>query len=103
MKFEDFQIDSISDLMTEDRFGWVSVSITFADQETNAHASIQLEVPIKYDRGSTLDEVRGSAVEKARQALAAANDLLAANDLAELQRLHDEFEASLAGAVVGLR
>ncbi len=102
MKLEDFQIESISDLMTEDKFGMVNVSISFADQETNAYASIRLEVPIKYDRGSTLDDVRGSAFEKARQVLAAANDLLAANDLAELQRFHDEFEASLTGAVADL-
>ena len=99
MKFEDFQIGSIGDLMTEDKFGWVNVSITFTDQETNAHPSIELKVPIKYDRGSTLDEVRGAAIEKARQVLVAATGLLAAHDLAGLQRLHDEFEAGLAGAV----
>ena len=93
MKLEDFQIKSIGDLVTEDRFGMVNVSMSFADQETNAYASIQIEVPIKYDRGSTLDDVRGAAVEKARLVLAAATGLLAENDLAGLQRLHDESEA----------
>ncbi len=98
MEFQDFQIGSIGDLMTEENFGWVNVSIWFTDQETNAHPSIELKVPIKYDRGSTLDEVRESAIEKARQVLVVANGLLAAHDLAGLQRLHDEFEAERAGA-----
>ena len=93
MEFQDFQIGSIGDLVTEDKFGWVNVSITFTDQETNAHPSIALIVPIKYDRGSTLDEVRGAAVEKARLGLAAATGLLGEHDLAGLQRLHDEYEA----------
>ena len=85
--------------MTTDKFGWVTVWVSFTDQETNAHPSIELKVPIKYDRGSTVDEVRSSAVEKAKHVLAAATGLLAAHDLAGLQRLHDECEAGLAGAV----
>ena len=99
MKFESFQIVSIGDLITEDKFGWVTILIGFTDQETNAHPSIEVKVPIKYDRGSTLDEIRGSAVEKARLVLAAANDLLAEHDLAGLQRLHDEHEAEQARAI----
>ncbi len=39
MKFEDFQIDSISDLMTEDRFGWVSVSIIMTYTTAEAQAA----------------------------------------------------------------
>ena len=99
MEFQDFQINSISDLMTEDKFGWVSISISFTDQETNAHPSIELKVPIKYDRGSTVDEVRGLAIEKARLVLAAATGLLAEHGLVGLQRLHDEFEAERTSAV----
>ena len=96
MKFEDLQIESISDLMTEDQFGWVNVSISFTEQELNAHPSINIRVPIKYDRGWTLDEVRAVAVERASRVLAAATDLFDGHNLTELQRLHDEFEAEQA-------
>ncbi len=98
MKFQDFQIGSIGDLITEDKFGWINVWVSFTDEETNAHSSIEVKVPIKYDRDWTLDEVRRLALEKARLVLAAATGLLGEHDLAGLQRLHDEFEAEQASA-----
>ena len=53
MEFQDFQIGSIGDLLTEDQFGWIDVYMSFTDQGTNAHPSIEVKVPIQYDRSSS--------------------------------------------------
>ena len=41
MEFEDFQIGSIGDLMTEDKFGWINLWVSCAQAGAVAIAAIQ--------------------------------------------------------------
>ena len=99
MEFNGFTIDSIGDLITEDRFGWVSVNISFTDAETNACPFVEIRVPIQYQRDWTLNQVREAAFQKAKQVLAAINVLLAQRDLEGLQQLADDLKEKRAREV----
>jgi len=91
-----FSIDRIEDLVTEDRFGWVYLTIAFEDPITRARPAVKIQVPIQYQHSWTVDKVRHEALAMARHILAQATDLLASHDLERLQQLGDELEASRA-------
>ena len=84
-QFDGFAVQSVGDILTEDRFGWVPISLHLTDSETNAHPSIEIQIPIPYDRNSSLSDIRQSAFNKARAVLAEAIALFDANGLDGLQ------------------
>lgn len=94
LKFENFGVDQISDLMTERQFGWVKLSVGMFDEDTSAYPLIEFRVPIQYQRSSSVDDVRKAAFEAAREVAGFVNSLLSKHDLPAMQQLHDEREAA---------
>jgi hypothetical protein len=92
LEFEGFSIHSIGDLISEDRFGWVRIVLQFHTTSPNTKPSFEIRVPVQYERGWTMNQVREASFEKAREVLSAANEHLKKYNLEGLQKLHDERE-----------
>ena len=91
LEIESFKIESIGNMLKvgDDEFAWVKAYISFNEQETTAHPSIQMEIPIRYERSWTVGKVREVAFEKARRIIAETNNLFGKNSLEELQNSQD--------------
>ena len=96
LEFTGFQIGPISDLKTEDQFGWVPIQIFFSDSETKTGPSVTFEIAVQYERSWTVDHIRQAAFERAQALLAETTRLFAQHGLEGLQQLHDEHGAAEA-------
>jgi hypothetical protein len=92
LEFEGFSIHSIGDLITEDRFGWVRIVLQFRTTSPDTKPSLEIRVPVQYERGWTINQVREASFEKVREVLLATNEHMEKYNLEGLQRLHDERE-----------
>jgi hypothetical protein len=96
IEFQNFTVSGVGELIQPELFGWVKLNFYFTDSDTKAFPSIEIGVPIQYDRAQSVDAVQKAAFEKARIVLDRLTAVVAAHDLAELRRLNDEREAAEA-------
>lgn len=92
MKLSNFNVGGVGDLVTRSRFGWVTVNISFEDEETSAYPSVQFQVPIQYDRKSNISDVREAAFNKAKKVLSATTHELQTKSFIELEKFGDDQE-----------
>ena len=85
LDFHSFGIDRIGPLVTSDRFGWVRVSVGFADSATATKPLLRVGVPIQYEGSWTVEQLHEAAFDKAKELLAAASQMFEKNDLQRLQ------------------
>ena len=87
---EGFAIRKIGDLITKDRFGWVELQIDFQLKSYDVRPQVKVGIPVKYERGWTIEQVRDAAFSLAREALTQTTQLFTQHSLAELQALDDK-------------
>lgn len=90
IEFSSISIGPIGEPVTSDKFAWVPVILRFDDAETNAHPSIAIETPIKYDSQWSIDRVRDAAARKAFSILLVAAELVSKHGLKGLEELDQE-------------
>ena len=66
--FNETHLSSINNL----GFAWTGVSLSFNDQESGAHPSLSVEVPVNYKETDSVLDVRNLAFSKAVEVLRAA-------------------------------
>jgi hypothetical protein len=96
IEFQNFSAGGVGELFPVQNFGWVRMCFNFADSQTNAHPSVEIAVPLHYDRTQSIESVHKAAFEKAKIVLETLTAVVASHDLLELRRLNDEREAAEA-------
>lgn len=97
LEFASFDIGPIGDLQPSvGSFAWVPVYIRFHDTDLDAYPSVEIKVPMKYERSWTIDEVRAAAYEAAKKAIAVTSQLFSNNDMAGMQNLQEEKDRASA-------
>ena len=102
-KLERFAVTRISDLQTTDRFGWVQIKVSFQTGDDDPREGIQIDVPVRYQRSWTIEQIREAAYAEARSLLARTSGMFAQHSLAEFQQLDDAIEAQHAAELAAIR
>lgn len=73
--------------MNPDGFSFVTVYVSFEEDDTGAHSSIEIEVPVKWELSWTVERIYEAALEKAKGVMRASNDLISPLNLQQLEQL----------------
>jgi hypothetical protein len=89
------RIDSIGPLYKHDvrPFAWAKVRLSFLlGGDLAIHPSIDLQVPLVYEDGTTIEQIHENIFDAARELITAAGKVLTESDSAAVRRLSAEFE-----------